>query len=275
MSDPIVLNMSIPTRNQFLQKVNIYLCDWGQRKTPYTKEGTIKGSPAPLWLNPAPTFFKVFSALMLFCALLFVAAFVFFRFYNKSNVLSGLTVRNYTLLPANVTYEEFLANTTAPTNSTTMEPIDVYCIYISYQEIVGIFILIGAIIVFSNAFHMMYMGCSMDYASDQEWSRNLVFSSILWILCCGFSVGDIIYAISLVSYKSERTGEGLLFNDTTTSCNNLFDFNTYANFAVAGLTGILCVFQIIRLLGIAKKFFLSDYVEHDARSDDENIVIMK
>jgi hypothetical protein len=33
---------------------------------------------------------------------------------------------------------------------------------------------------------------SIDYATDQEWSRYLVFNSILWAALVGFLVGDFL-----------------------------------------------------------------------------------
>ena len=71
------LEMDFPVTNNCVKWFNHTFCNWGQKKTTYNKEGQIKGKniykillyiiggTAPLWVNPSPTFYKVFFILTL------------------------------------------------------------------------------------------------------------------------------------------------------------------------------------------------------------------
>ena len=270
---PVKVSMDFTARSKILQNCKNYLCDWGEIKVPKNKEGKPIGSTAPLWLNEDTFFFKCFSVLFLIVGILFIAVYVFLRFYNRNNVNSGLLVRNYTMLSPNATYEEFIANTTT-TNSTAVQPSDVYCMYISYNKINSIFVIIGGIILFLNFIHLMYIGC-FEYASDREWSRNLAISSIIWVIMIGFIVGDFIYTVSLIVYYNDnKIGDTALFNSNTPKCNNLFQVNMYGYLITAIIASILAVFQIIKIFQLVKQFFWTYYVPHTARCEDENIVVI-
>lgn len=273
---PIKLDMEFSSRSVILKLINKHLCSWGQVKTPKNKEGEVIGTTSALWLNESTFFYKCFSALVFIICILFVACYIFLRFYNRDSELSSLAVRDYSNLPSNVTYEEFIANSTVSQNSTELDLRDVYCTYIAYNKINSIFVLIGAIILFINFTHAAYLGCFMDYASDQEWSRNLSLNSIIWVLLIGFIIADYIYSASLIVYYNDHKGEttDFLFNNLTPKCKNLFQANMYGYLIVAILSSVLAIFQIFRIIALVKKYFLSNYVEHTARCEDENILVM-
>ena len=271
---PIKVDMDYATRSKLLKSIKNVICNWGQQKTPKNSDGEVIGATAALWLNESTLFFKCFCAIYLITSILFIGVYIFLRFYNNSNILSGLLVRNYTLLNPNATYEEFINKTTIPTNSTEVDVKDVYCMYVSFNQINSIFVLIGGLILFSNFFHMMYLGCYIEYASDKEWFRNLSINSFIWILMCAFIIADFIYSANLISYYSKNSVVGGIFSSTTPKCTQLFQINMYGYLIVAILTAILCIFQIIKIVSIFKKFFLTNYVPHTARCEDENILVM-
>ncbi len=273
--EPITVQMDYKSRSKILQNIQTAVWDWGQTKIPKNKEGKVIGATAPLWLNESKMFFIGFSILFFFTSLLLVGSYVFFRFYNRDKENSGLLVRNYTMLEDNVTYDEFLASTNS-TNVTGIDLRDVYCMYISYNKINSIFILIGGIILFINFSHMAYLGCFVEYGSDKEWSRNLTCSAFILVLLSIFTIGDIIYSASLISYYNKNQGSdtSFIFNLSTSKCNSLFQVNMIGYLIVGIVTGILVVFQSLKLIALGKKYFLEDYVVHTARCEDENILVI-
>lgn len=274
---PIKLPMQYETRSAILHHINKYVCCWGQMKISKTTEGKVIGVTAPLWVNPSPLFFKLFSVLTLLCSLIFVGCYVYLRYFNNNNSQAGLTVRNYANLDLNVTYDQFM-NQTNQTTSTVMGTRDVYCIFISQQELSEIFVLIGGIILFANFFHTMYLGFIVDYLSDIEWSRNLTISVIIWLLKSIFIIIDFVFSVKLINYYGTNysaTDTTFIFSDSTPKCITLFQVNMYGYLIVAVLVVILAVLQLLKIIQLAKKFFMSYFVEHSARCEDENIVVIQ
>lgn len=273
--EPITVQMDYKSRSKILQVIQTYVWDWGQTKIPKNKEGKIIGATAPLWLNESRMFFIGFSILFFITSLLLVGCYVFFRFYNRDKENSGLLVRNYTMLSDNVTYDEFISSTNT-TNATSLDTRDVYCMYISFNKINSIFILIGGIILFVNFFHMTYLGCFLEYATDKEWSRNLACSAFILLLLSIFTIGDIVYSASLISYynKNEGADFNFIFNVSANKCKSLFKVNMIGYLIVGIITGILVIFQSLKLVSLGKKYFLTEFVPHTARCEDENILVI-
>lgn len=272
----IVLPMDYSNRNPILRKLSSIFCTWGYSKTIKTRDGKIIGAPSPLWANPSSLFFKIFSVINLICCCLFIGCYIFLRYYNNDQEISSLTVRDYTNLPKNVTFNEFV-NLTKETNSTSTNVEDAYCMYKSYNEVNAIFVIIGAVILFLNFFHTMNIGFILDYASDNEWFRTLILNFILWLLMSGWLIGDIIYSSYLINYYNDNyssNSSSSVFRMSTTKCNNLFKVNSYGYLVVGIVTAVLAIFQIVKIFLIFKRFFMTDYVEHTARCEDENIIVI-
>ena len=272
---PAKLPMDYTSRNDIIKFFKRYLCEWGIQKTTMTDKGQIIGAPSPLWINPSTLFYKIFSSFTLLCSLLFIGVYIFLRFFNNDNEGSSLTVRDYSNLPANVTYAEFLANTKI-TDSTALNIEDVYCMYVSFNRINTIFVIIGGAILFLNFFHTMYLGWILEYASDLEWSRLILINLFIWFLMSGFIIADFIYSANLISfYDSNYTEAGSsVFRPTTTKCNQLFKVNMYGYLIVAILMSILAIFQIYKIFQLWKQFFLTKSVSHSACCEDENIIVI-
>ena len=217
--DSVKVEMDFNSRSRIIKLIKTYTCNWGQKVYPKNFEGQLFGATSPLWLNENTFFFGCFSALFGIISVLFIGFYVFLRYYNNNNILSGLLVRNYTMLDAGASYAEFISNSTIPTNSTEMEPSDVYCLYIAYNKINSIFIIVGGVIFFANFIHMMYLGCFVEYQNDEEWSRNLSISSFIWILMVGFIIGDIIYSVSLIIFYNDHAN----FTNVPTAVSNTID----------------------------------------------------
>lgn len=275
---PQKLNQDYLTRSAFLQLAKKYIWNWGMSKTTMTRDGKIIGATAPLWLNPSTLFYKLFCFFTFLCFLLFIGFYIFLRFFNNNNENASLSVRDFSLLPQNVTYAEYLAQTST-TNSTALSTLDAFCLFKSFFELNSVFVLIGAIIIFLNFFHATYLGCYVDYASDKEWSRNLYLNTFLWLCTVGITIGLYIYSTNLIAffnsnYDSVGTTNGMVFSVATTSCNRLFEANMYGNLLVAIFMTILDILQFWKIFQIWKNFFMVNYVEHSARCEDENIIVI-
>jgi len=60
----------------------------------------------------------------------------------------------------------------------------------------------------------------------------------------------------------------------TDSCKALFNMNILVNMIVGGIAAILAILLIVKITLIAKSFFLTTYVKHDATSWDDDIIII-
>ncbi len=84
MSDEKHQEIDYDSSNGCVRSFNRKFCLWGQRKTPYDKEGNIKGKTAPLWANPAKKFFMWMFIISLIMCILFIAAYVIVNYYNNT-----------------------------------------------------------------------------------------------------------------------------------------------------------------------------------------------
>jgi hypothetical protein len=219
---PITLKQDFSSRSSFIQLASRFIWSWGMIKTPKTREGKVVGATAPLWLNPSTFFYKMLCFFTFLCFLLFIAGYIFLRFYNKTNQLSSLSVRDYSKIAANATYTEFMTQTDS-SNSTELSTFDAYCMFRSFNELSSIFILVGGIIMFLSFLHAMYLGCYLDYAADNEWSRNLVLNLIIWGGQVGIIIGDFIYSAGLISFYNTNYDDTSIkvFSASSPTCNTL------------------------------------------------------
>ena len=84
MSEEKHQEIDYDSSNGCVRSFNRKFCLWGQRKTPYDKEGNIKGKTAPLWANPAKKFFMWMFIISLIMCILFIAAYVIVNYYNNT-----------------------------------------------------------------------------------------------------------------------------------------------------------------------------------------------
>ena len=84
MSDEKHQDIDYDSSNGCVRSFNRTFCFWGQRKTPYDKEGNVKGKTAPLWANPAKKFFMWMFIISLIMCILFIAAYVIVNYYNNT-----------------------------------------------------------------------------------------------------------------------------------------------------------------------------------------------
>ena len=127
MSDEKHQDIDYESSNGCVRSFNRTFCFWGQRKTPYDKEGNVKGKTAPLWANPAKKFFMWMFIISLIMCILFIAAYIIVNYYN--NDIINKTNQN--------------SNNPKPfTND--------YCITNSKKKFKIVFVIFGTIILFLN-----------------------------------------------------------------------------------------------------------------------------
>ena len=127
MSDEKHQDIDYDSSNGCVRSFNRTFCFWGQRKTPYDKEGNVKGKTAPLWANPAKKFFMWMFIISLIMCILFIAAYIIVNYYN--NDIINKTNQN--------------SNNPKPfTND--------YCITNSKKKFKIVFVVFGTIILFLN-----------------------------------------------------------------------------------------------------------------------------
>ena len=83
MSDEKHQDIDYDSSNGCVRSFNKTFCFWGQRKTPYDREGNIKGKTAPLWANPAKKFFMWMFIISLIMCIFFIAAYLIVNYYNN------------------------------------------------------------------------------------------------------------------------------------------------------------------------------------------------
>ena len=94
MSDEKHQDIDYDSSNGCVRSFNRTFCFWGQRKTPYDKEGNVKGKTAPLWANPAKKFFMWMFIISLIMCILFIAAYIIVNYYNNDIINKSTEVKN-------------------------------------------------------------------------------------------------------------------------------------------------------------------------------------
>ena len=134
MSDEKHQDIDYDSSNGCVRSFNRTFCFWGQRKTPYDKEGNVKGKTAPLWANPAKKFFMWMFIISLIMCILFIAAYIIVNYYNNDII--------------NKTNE----------NSKTPKPFtNDYCITNSKKKFKIVFVVFGTIILFLNCILFLFI----------------------------------------------------------------------------------------------------------------------
>jgi hypothetical protein len=57
------------------------------------------------------------------------------------------------------------------------------------------------------------------------------------------------------------------------TCKQLFTINLICNLIVVIAVTIIAIFQVVKVILIAKKFFIAKHMPHSARCVDENIIV--
>ena len=127
MSDEKHQDIDYDSSNGCVRSFNRTFCFWGQRKTPYDKEGNIKGKTAPLWANPAKKFFMWMFIISLIMCILFIAAYIIVNYYNND-----------------------IINKTNQNSKNTERFTNDYCITNSKKKFKIVFVVFGTIILFLN-----------------------------------------------------------------------------------------------------------------------------
>lgn len=145
------------------------------------------------------------------------------------------------------------------------------CVNKCYKYLGGLFIVIGSIILLLNAFYALFIA-NIEYASDKEWSRYLVLNVILWACLIGFVIGDYLVFLENMNFYS-KDPEGIFALAGTATCQQLFQINLFLNLIVAVLISVLGILLILKIILIARQFFMVKYVPHSAISNDEDIIV--
>ena len=124
MSDEKHQEIDYDSSNGCVRSFNRKFCLWGQRKTPYDKEGNVKGKTAPLWANPAKKFFMWMFIISLIMCILFIAAYIVVNYYNND-------------IEDSINDKKTLSNNDN-------------CILISKKKFKTVFVVFGTIILFLN-----------------------------------------------------------------------------------------------------------------------------
>ena len=95
MSDEKHQDIDYDSSNGCVRSFNRTFCFWGQRKTPYDKEGNVKGKTAPLWANPAKKFFMWMFIISLIMCILFIAAYIIVNYYNNDIINKSTEVKDH------------------------------------------------------------------------------------------------------------------------------------------------------------------------------------
>ena len=134
MSDEKHQDIDYDSSNGCVRSFNKTFCFWGQRKTPYDREGNIKGKTAPLWANPAKKFFMWMFIISLIMCIFFIAAYLIVNYYNNDII--------------NKTNE----------NSKNPKPLtNDYCITNSKKKFKIVFVIFGTIILFLNCILFLFI----------------------------------------------------------------------------------------------------------------------
>lgn len=274
------LKMVYSTKNFLLSWLSNKFCNWGQRMPTYDIQNNVVGNAAPLWINPSKKFYFIFSIINFILSILFVSSFAALHYYSNNGynpipTTNDTSLNNYTTINAtNSTITISLINTKTKneTNQTDI-PIwksDHFCI-IRFSERFGtFFIVIGSAFLFINAFSNLYLFC-IEYASDEEWYRNLFTQFSISIALLIIDIAEYYYVASNFNYYNQyyEVINGFQL------CRTLFKFNLYVNLFVAIFISFLSIFQIVKTLKNYKLLFYSDNQEYfRARCDDPNIVIL-
>lgn len=137
------------------------------------------------------------------------------------------------------------------------------------------FIIIGSVILLVNSLYWLFLYLK-KYASDQEWSRYMIFLAILWAALIGFTIAEIIVTVkSLDDYnKAFRLLEDK-DNNSEDKCQEIFKASICINFVVGICNAIVSIIVIVMVFIISKNLFFQKYVPHTASCEDEDIIIIE
>ena len=131
------------------------------------------------------------------------------------------------------------------------------------------FIIIGSVILLVNSLYWLFLYLK-KYASDQEWSRYMIFLAILWTALIGFTIAEIIVTVkSLDDY--DKAFRGLKMS----TCQKVFLASICINFIVGICNAIVSIIVIVMVFIISKNLFFQKYVPHTASCEDEDIIIIE
>lgn len=241
------LKMTYPSNNSCWRNCSNKICSWGQRAKPRDQQGNLRGQTAPLWKNPAKTFFTVITVVCFILAVLFLIAFLIINYKN---------------------------NDIQDTAEDGRSPDDL-CVMESKKKLKVVWIIIGVILIFLNAFCYCFLACK-DYASDQDWSRYCIITCIFCGILIIINIVHYVITFKNINYYSDDNDQ--VFNEENgkkSTCKHLFVANLVINTIVCFACTIVEVLVIIRLIFIAKDFFFKQYVPHDAKCIDDDIIIME
>lgn len=247
MAEKDLMKMNYPTNNSCWRSCENKLCSWGQRAKPRTIDGSFRGMTAPLWKNPAKSFFIVICVIAFCLAVLFVIAFLVIN-YKNDDILDS-------------------------SEKEAVKDENDLCIIACKDELKPAWIVIGAILIFINAFCYCFIGCK-EYASDQEWSRYLIITSILCVILIGVNVFHYIETIDHFKFYNDDKDK-VFIGDYKSECKQLFVANLVLNFFVAVSCSIVEILVLIRVFFIGKDFFMKSYVPHTAKCVDDDIIVIE
>ena len=131
------------------------------------------------------------------------------------------------------------------------------------------FIIIGSVILLVNSLYWLFLYLK-KYASDQEWSRYMIFLAILWAALIGFTIAEIIVTVKSLDDYNKAFRQLLEIN-----CRDLFRASICINFIVGICNAIVSVIVIVMVFIISKNLFFQKYVPHTAPCEDEDIIIIE
>lgn len=131
------------------------------------------------------------------------------------------------------------------------------------------FIIIGSVILLVNSLYWLFLYLK-KYASDQEWSRYMIFLAILWAALIGFTIAEIIVTVKSLDDYNKAFRQLLEIN-----CRDLFRASICINFIVGICNAIVSVIVIVMVFIISKNLFFQKYVPHTASCEDEDIIIIE
>ena len=131
------------------------------------------------------------------------------------------------------------------------------------------FIIIGSVILLVNSLYWLFLYLK-KYASDQEWSRYMIFLVILWAALIGFTIAEII-----VTVKSLDDYNKAFRRLKMSTCQQVFLASISINFIVGICNAIVSIIVIVMVFIISKNLFFQKYVPHTASCEDEDIIIIE
>ena len=224
-----------------MRQICDYLSSYGFQLSDHHFDKNHKGSPAPLWNNFSKRFFFYFAIVnFVIFLLIFIApaTIVTLGIYNSENL------------------EESNKNF-----KTCLEEIQ--------REISTISLLLALFALIMNGLISSYLS-RIDYASDQEWSRYLLFYSIAWAFLILTDTGLFLDFINFIEFSSDSKVFEL---ENVEQCVRLFEINKWLTLSVAGLIGVLAFTQMLSVVQLMKRFLLTSGIDKFAIIEDSNIQV--